>query len=69
MNSLGRIIDINFNDLLNLYNHFKVKNMNNFFTECINVHIKKQDIVFIFKKINNRLQMETKLFSCRLLNA
>ena len=51
MNSLGRIIDINFNDLLNLYNHFKVKNMNNFFTECINVHIKKQDIVFIFKKL------------------
>lgn len=51
MNSLGRIIDINFNDLSNLYNHFKVKNMNNFFTECINVHIKKQDIVSIFKKL------------------
>ncbi|MCQ2600022.1 MAG: DUF115 domain-containing protein [Treponema sp.] len=51
INSLGKIIDINFNELSDLYDHSKIKNQNAFFTECVNVHIKKQDIVSTFKKL------------------
>lgn len=54
-NSLGKIKDINFNDLPNFYNQTKEKNTDSIFTEAINVHIKIKDLV---KTFNNLLTNE-----------